>query len=181
MRKPIVALGCLLLFGGGWWIGKGQTPQHQAGGSDWKNLSHDYLYLAGFPQGYFRGMVHGGGLAMEHNAPEKMQPMSPAVRAELNLAHEVGPFLMEQKLSANELEPTVSAFYNDYRNMPVCIADAVLFSAASLAGNAATEQELGARESAGRNLTVNDQHASSCGNRYLSRQRLTSRGRARQG
>jgi len=98
MRKPIVALGCLLLFGGGWWIGNGQTAQHLAGGRDWKILPRtDHgLYLAGFVQGYWRGTVHGGFLAVEHNAPEKMPPMQPAAKNELALAHKVAPFLLKK-------------------------------------------------------------------------------------
>jgi hypothetical protein len=42
-----------------------------------------------------------------------------------------------------ELERTLDTFYSDYRNAPVCLDEAILFSIASLAGNAASDQELG--------------------------------------
>jgi hypothetical protein len=39
--------------------------------------------------------------------------------------------------------------YSDYRNTPVCLDEAILFSVASLAGNAATDQELQAARKKG--------------------------------
>lgn len=43
-----------------------------------------------------------------------------------------------------QLEATVSTFYGDYRNMPVCLDDAVRLSTKSLEGNVPAEQELNA-------------------------------------
>lgn len=48
-----------------------------------------------------------------------------------------------------QLAATVSTFYDDYRNMPVCWDEAVSFSIASLRGNAAADQELAAARKRG--------------------------------
>jgi hypothetical protein len=42
----------------------------------------------------------------------------------------------------NAIETTMTSFYADYRNAPVCWADALQFSVWSLTGNAATDREL---------------------------------------
>ena len=48
-----------------------------------------------------------------------------------------------------EFEGALDTFYSDYRNTPVCLNEAILFSIASLAGNPATNQELTAARKAG--------------------------------
>jgi hypothetical protein len=95
-------------------------------------------------------MMQGSSLVTEKGATEKVSAMTPAVKDdyERNLvwAHRVAPTLLGSPVG---LEATVSTFYADYRNMPVCFDEAILFSAASLAGKAATEQELGAARKRG--------------------------------
>jgi len=48
----------------------------------------------------------------------------------------------DSKGTLGQLATTMDTFYGDFRNTPVCWQDALLFSNASLAGNAPTEQEL---------------------------------------
>lgn len=154
MRHLIVALACLLLFSGGWWIGKAQTARHLPGGSDWKALpsTERDLYLTGFVQGYRQGILHGGSMAIEKLAPEKVSSMTPAQKSDyeesLRRARKASHVLM-QPVSDSGLDAAMSAFYRDYRNIPVCFDDAILLSAMALAGSSATEQELRAARKTG--------------------------------
>lgn len=133
MRRLIAGLACLLLFAGGWWIGKGQTATPGLDGSGWKLLSdaQHALYLLGFKQGYVHGHVSGFKQGLERG--QKLSPV----------AH------VFDSSDAARLEPTVSVFYRDSRNISVCWEEAIMLSAASLAGNAPTEQELNAARKAG--------------------------------
>jgi len=155
MRTPLAISGCLALLCVGWCFGQAQTATHPPGGGDWKALppSDRALYLSGFLQGYKLGIVHAGVLAISKLSPEKVSTMTPAEKKEydesLEWAHKAAPLLLHGGPSRLGLESTVSTFYADYRNMPVCFEDAVLFSAASLAGNAATDQELKAAREKG--------------------------------
>jgi hypothetical protein len=145
MRKLIVVASSLLLFSAGWCFGAGQAAPYTPGGTGWKTLSvQDHgLYVAGFLHGYLQGLIHGGSLVLEKASPEKVSSMSAYEKYELAVAHKITPvFLQGKDFSATELEPTIAVFYSDYRNMPVCFDDAIELSVASLAGNAATDQEL---------------------------------------
>jgi hypothetical protein len=150
--KKLIGVTCgLLVFAAGWCFGQGQSAKHLPGGSDWKNLSSEerQLYVAGYLHGYLQALLHGALLSIEHNAPQKMSSL-PADKYQLAMAHKVAPlFLQQDEPTAPQLDPTISAFYSDYRNMPVCFDEAILLSAASLAGNAATDQELDAARKRG--------------------------------
>jgi hypothetical protein len=52
-------------------------------------------------------------------------------------------------LTMGQLEATVSAFYDDYRNAPVCWDEATRLSSLSLKGNTPTEEALNAARKAG--------------------------------
>lgn len=146
-RKLFVWAGSLVIFSAGWCFDQRRATSHQPGGGAWKALSppdHKF-YLAGFVQGYGLGIIHAGSLAVEKYAPEKASQMTIAEKRDyeesLGLAHNVIPILL-RSVSDSGLEATVNTFYNDYRNVPVCFEQAILLSAASLAGKPATEQEL---------------------------------------
>jgi len=101
------------------------------------------MVLTGFLLGYVKGAMHSADFMMEKFAPAKVASMTGDDKRDyeksLGWAHKVLPFLMSQAESSN-LNSAVTAFYGDYRNLPVCLPNALLFSAASLAGNAASEQ-----------------------------------------
>src|ERR1700730_285952 len=147
MKAPFLVAGCIAIFCSGWCLGQGQKTTHLPGGGDWKALSfadHEF-YLAGFVQGYGVGMLHAGSLTIAKLAPEKVSAMTSAEKNDyeesLARARQVAPVLLHSP-SSSGLERTVSTFYSDYRNVSICFEDAILFSAASLAGNAAKDQEL---------------------------------------
>jgi hypothetical protein len=145
--KKLIGVTCgLLFFSAGWCFGGGQTAAHSAGGSDWKALTpaERELYLAGYLHGYIQGFIHGGALAIEHNAPDKMSSAPADEKNQLAMGHRVAPYILQKDPSADRVEPTMAALYGDHRNMTVCLDEAILLSAASLGGNAATDQELDA-------------------------------------
>jgi hypothetical protein len=148
----VIASLCLVFFCVGWCFGQGKTATHLPGGSDWKSLSsaERKLYLSGWVLGYRLGTLHAGVLATSNLAPEKVNALTPAQKKDydesLGWAHRVTPILLH---GASGLEATVSTFYGDYRNTTVCLDEAILFSAATLAGNAASDQELGAARKQG--------------------------------
>jgi hypothetical protein len=152
MRKPIVVAGCLFLFCAGWAFG--QQTAMTWNGTSWKTLNRfeRALYVAGFNKGHVAGM---------REALEEALEMVTAVRPASSWTPEEKKELMkkaeqhDQKSAANsdltigQLEATISTFYDDYRNMPVCWDDATKFSTLSLKGNAPTEKELNAARNAG--------------------------------
>jgi hypothetical protein len=73
--------------------------------------------------------------------------MTPAARKNykeaLHWGRRIAPFeAYGPPRTVGELEGALDTFYNDYRNTPVCLNEAILFATASLAGNAATDPEL---------------------------------------
>jgi hypothetical protein len=152
--KLTLSAGCLILLCVGWCLGKGQMATHSPGGGDWTALSKAdrELYLSGFVEGYRQGTLHAGSAAIAQLAPQSVSSMTPAEKKDyqqqVEWAHKVSRFLAHP-VSGDSLEATVTRFYGDYRNMPVCMDNAVLFSAASLGGSAASEQELAAARKRG--------------------------------
>jgi hypothetical protein len=152
MRKLIVAAGSLVIFGAGWCFG--QQSSITMNGTSWKTVQRieRVFYVTGFNRGHAAGMQDGFKEAFETIVavrpasswtPEEKEKLVEKVR------------LIEGKSGAHaditmgQLEATVSTFYNDYRNMPVCWDAATEFSISSLKGNAPAEQELSAARKTG--------------------------------
>jgi hypothetical protein len=153
MRKLIVVACSLALLAAGWCFGQ---AQHGSNGNSWHVLSpaaHTF-YVKGFYNGYASASVQMGALTIAKNAPEKVSSMKPAERKDyeeaLRWAKLIAPFMFNgPPRSVGEFEGALDTFYSDYRNTPVCLNEAILFSIASLAGNPATNQELTAARKAG--------------------------------
>jgi hypothetical protein len=145
MKKLTIVTACLLLFWGGWCFGQqGSTAWN---GTSWKTLNRFErgLYVTGFNNGRATGMREGFKEVLEVvTAARPASSWTPEERKRLKEKAEQ----IDQKSTANsdltisQLEATVSTFYEDYRNMPVCWDDAVSFSTSSLKGKAPTEKEL---------------------------------------
>jgi hypothetical protein len=143
MRKSIFAMSSLLFFCTGWVFGQ----QSAWNGTGWKTLSSfdRAVFVMGFNKGHVAGMRDGVREVIE--AVTSVRPASLwTLQEKQKLAEKTKQ--LDQKFVANsdftigQIEATVSTFYEDYRNMPVCLDDAVLFSTASLRGKAPAEEEL---------------------------------------
>src|SRR6266446_5892267 len=149
MKRLIVVACWLSIFGVGWCFGQ---TQYRNDGNRWHVLppvAHTF-YVKGFTDGYASAMLHGVALAIATNAPEKVSSMKPAeiknYEENLRWAKKIVP--LESK-PIKEFEGALDTFYSDYRNVPVCLDEAMLFSLASITGNAATDQELDAARKKG--------------------------------
>jgi len=161
MKKLIVVGSCLLLFCAGWVFG--QNKVLILNGTNWKVFpdSQRIMYVYGFQQGYHQGVPDGMGLdsrwtikllAKTHCncTPMPTQLSEAEIVTEMNAEAEDKkyPFYGHSETTLNQFVETMSIFYNDYRNTPVCWDKALRFSAASLAGRAPTEEELDAARKA---------------------------------
>ena len=151
-RKLIVTAGSLAVFSAGWCFGQAQRGND---GNSWHVLppvAHMF-YVMGFSEGYQDALMQSGSLALEHNTPEKASSFPPAERKDyqelLRWGKRIVPFFDGPPKTVGELEGALDTFYSNYRNTPVCLDEAILFSVASLAGNAATDQELQAARKKG--------------------------------
>lgn len=101
--------------------------------------------MQGFAFGY-----RDGSAEVLVQSPGKLAAMTPAARKETKEAAAESPKITSGLLSTkpSSLAVTVSAFYGDDRNTPVCMDNAVILAASSLTGNVA-EKELSAARKAG--------------------------------
>ena len=153
MRKLIIVVSSLAVFSAGWCVG--QTQHGRNDGRSWHILppaAHTF-YVKGFSDGYQDALMQAGALALQKAAPEQASSFPPAERKNYQEFSRWGkrivPFFGGPPKTVGELEGALDTFYSDYRNTPVCLDEAILFSAASLAGNAATDQELDAARKKG--------------------------------
>jgi hypothetical protein len=150
MRKAIVVLSGLLLFWGGWCFGQDSPARN---GTGWKNFDRvgRLLYVEGFDKGHAAGMSDGFEEVLEMLTAAKL-PSSWTPEERKKLADKASQ--IDQKAAAysaftiGQIEATVSTFYEDYRNAPVCWNHAISFSTSSLKGGASTDQELDAARKA---------------------------------
>ncbi|HZU45293.1 MAG TPA: hypothetical protein VE994_21630 [Terriglobales bacterium] len=153
MKQMVVLAGCLALFYAGWCYGQGQTAKGLPGGTTWKGVtgSERQMYVVGFMHGYVLGGRDTAAILVaklekgELSLP-KLRPTTPAQKKDMDEgieeAEKAAPTI--GRTSALILEAAMSTFYNDQRNATVCWDKAAMLSAASLAGNAPTDQELDA-------------------------------------
>jgi hypothetical protein len=151
MKMLSVVIGCFFLVYAGWSLGQSQASHSLPGGTDWKALSpsEKQIYGAGFTQGYRQAYLHVGAIAMskEKSPPSTNSAQNSDYEELLGIAQRVTPWFVHR--SATGLDSTVTTFYGDYRNMPVCWDDATVLSAAALAGSPATDRELSAARKRG--------------------------------
>jgi hypothetical protein len=153
MRKPItLALCCMLVSVGFIWGGETEPARN---GTSWMNLSYPQkaVYAAGFVDGYAGGFNDGAAVTVEkYLSPEppkltEAQKEGATEQAANAVTH--ARVILRSKATRAEVLNAMVAFYGDDKNTPVCWADALLFSVASLAGRTPTEQQLDAVRAAG--------------------------------
>jgi len=149
MKKTLTVGGSLLLFCAGWASGQNAAgPKYD--GSAWNNLRNmdvlaQTLYTSGYVAGYRRGsvvdwVIHGSG---------KPSPLENSKIARLKIeSHDLNGLGKNRHVTVAEVQEAMDTFYNDYRNVPVCWDDALVFSVESLNDDAPTEQELDATRKA---------------------------------
>jgi hypothetical protein len=140
MRKLLVL--CLLFFSIEWAFGQ---QKMNGDGTSWKvSDAMQVGYISGYIQGYKTGTLDAAALVYA-KTPSTMPSLSPEHRKEmLDRAAKAKVRLeaFDSNGTLGQLATTMDTFYSDFRNTPVCWQDALLFSNASLAGYAPTEQEL---------------------------------------
>jgi hypothetical protein len=117
--------------------GTAQTGPISQNGKFWSRLSpaDKALYVWGFRDGYQHGYYNGRSDVYLKEGVQK--PRSSLDTAEL--FHAMHP---SESLSNGEIAEQVDKFYEDYRNTPVCMDDAVLQAIESLHGHPWTNAEL---------------------------------------
>ena len=143
MRKRIaVAVCCSLIFLAGWAFG--QTGSRDSG--DWRQASPEskLMYLVGYIHGYAQGSADGvvetTAKMLSKGPPSFTQEQKEAIFRESERVKQYSPSSVRGTLG--QLIGTMDTFYADYRNAPVCWADAVRFSSASRGGRSASPEEL---------------------------------------
>ena len=149
MKKTVIVGGSLLLFCAGWVFGQNAAgPKYD--GSAWNNLRNmdvlaQTLYTSGYVDGYRRGsiadwVIHGSG---------KPAPLDNSKITRLKIeSDDLNGLGKNRRVTVAEVQEAMDAFYNDYRNAPVCWDDALVVSVESLNDDAPTEQELDATRKA---------------------------------
>ncbi len=145
MKKGIALALCFflsLLFSAGWVFSGESAAKNGAG---WKALTFEQktFYMMGLSDGYALGMFDGVVVTNANMTGEHPQTPSPVEKKKLAVAAEQArSHNMFGSRTLGQLIDTVSTFYGDYQNAPVCWDEAALLSSASLSGNAPTEQEI---------------------------------------
>jgi hypothetical protein len=146
MRRQIaIACCCGLLLAVGWAFG-----QQNLSASKWAEYGKAdkfarMMHLKGYLDGY-----NDGDSAMEKIASVLMKGNSPdpatknLVAAQVVRIAQVAGLGVNHNITVGGIETAMDAFYDDYRNAPVCWKDALQFSIWSLNGDASTEKELDA-------------------------------------
>jgi len=145
MKKAIlIGCFCLVVFCSGWAFG-----QRSLDASNWSELGKidnlaRTMYVKGYLAGYSDGdsamekitVVLTGDYPMDEAKKKLIAPQ--AVRlSQVSLLGIVNPDVTIERVMG-----TMSSFYGDYRNAPVCWNQALQFAVWSLNGDSPTEQEL---------------------------------------
>ena len=149
-KRILIAICGALIFSVGWAFG-----QHPLDASRWSDLGKTdslarLMYIKGYTEGYTDGNTM---MVMIAAAQTKNTPSQPSTTQFLALAvlraDDVAGLGTAHGITTQKIETTMSSFYSDYRNAPVCWNTALQFSIWSMNGNSATDQELdAARKSA---------------------------------
>jgi hypothetical protein len=143
MRKRVLlALFCALVFFAGWASG-----QKNLDASNWNDLGKtDNLARLTYVHGYVRGYSDGVSAATKNTSTT--DSATKKLTALLRVSEVVG-LGKNHELTAGKIADTVTTFYDDYRNAPVCWNQAIQFSIWSMSGDAATVQETDAARKSG--------------------------------
>ncbi len=142
-KKLIVAVCCALTFFVGW-----AFRQHPLNSSSWSDLGNTdslarLMYIKGYTEGYRDGHTI---MVMMEEAKAKNTPPHTSTTQFLALAtlraNDVAGLGSGHGITMKTIQDTISLFYSDYRNAPVCWNQALQFSLWSMNGHAATDQAL---------------------------------------
>lgn len=118
--------------------GTGQVNSINQNGSFWARSMSDsekVMYVWGFRDGYEHGYFEGrGDVYVKEGAVKVPKPMTSGQL--WNAEHP------STSLSNGDIVRQVDAFYSDYRNMPVCMDDAVKQAIESLKGHPWSDGQL---------------------------------------
>jgi hypothetical protein len=145
MRKRIIAaLFSALIFFAGWAFG-----QRNLDASNWSDLgTTDNLARLTYVKGYIRGYADGDNamaaiaFVVTKNAPVDSSTKKLIAPQVLRLS-EVAGMGKNHEITIGKITDTMTSFYSDYRNAPVCWNQALQFSIWSLSGDTPTDQEIG--------------------------------------
>jgi hypothetical protein len=160
MKKRIIIAACgAVIFFVGWAFG--QAPSFDA--AHWTQLgkADDYARLM-YLKGYLRGYSDGDGamerIAMMFVKKDQLNSMdAPTKKIVLAQTQRVGEIVglpvralqLDTGPTVGKIEETISTFYDDYRNAPVCWNEAVQFSIWSLSGNPPSDDEVSSARKSG--------------------------------
>jgi hypothetical protein len=142
MRKLFVLVGCCGLTLIAVWA----FAQQELDASRWREMGKaDELAVMMYVRGYTQGYADGDS-AMEKVAKvlTKGAPIDSETKKLLmpQMRHIVESQGFGHDITVGKVKDTMSTFYADHRNAPVCWNDALQFSLWSLNGDAVTQQEL---------------------------------------
>jgi hypothetical protein len=103
------------------------------------------LYLRGYLEGYADGELAMEQLATFVSKDNPPNPSAAPMQAATPMAQRIARmsgFEKNADLTLGQVIDATTAFYNDYRNAPVCWKDALQFSVRALNGDPATETDL---------------------------------------
>jgi hypothetical protein len=150
-KKITVAVCCVIVFFAGWTFG--QTTGGGNNGANWKTLTafEKSIYALGFSRGYGEGFEEAAAAAIVSIQSQRPLPVfTPEQKKKFSeLAAQARDHAYIGKAAIGQIIATVDTFYGDYRNMPVCWNDAVLFSSVSLEARAPTQESLEAARKSG--------------------------------
>lgn len=153
MKKAVIALGCLTIFASGWAFGSSQGSSFGKG-TDWKVLGRvgKVMYVGGYLSGFIRAendmvaVAYGAGTKGGQRFAPTPSESQEAATVVARIKQEDWPLLTRYAgtptPTTGQIVVTMDTFYSNYRNAPVCWHDALMFSAASLAGRPPTERVL---------------------------------------
>ena len=133
----------------------GSETEAVRNGTTWKGLelSEKTAYTAGFVDGYVGGFNDGATVTVD----KYLSPEPPKLTTEQKQSiSDLAPYaithariVVRSKATRAQIMDAMATFYGDQQNTPICWNDAFLFSAASLANRAPTEQQLDSAREAG--------------------------------
>ncbi len=136
-KRITVACCCGLILLAGWALGENKESGND--GARWKILTpfERNLYVLGFSRGCEQGVIDAASSAlvaqMQSKQPPSLTPEGKKQALDIAAKAKKHSLMLGSHSTMNRVTDTMSTFYDDFRNMPVCWEDAVMFSTASLA------------------------------------------------
>jgi hypothetical protein len=146
MKKTLALFSCLLLFGVGWVFGQQSENARQLkeNGQTWQAMSLEerVFYVNGFWEGYSSGLTDGYIAAKFPPRKGELDPFEDLKQPGLVNSRGRISALNAPSHTAGEVINTMSVFYQDFRNLPVCWAVALKYSVESLSGHPPPDHDL---------------------------------------